>query len=627
MNLLDKILYPVDLKNLEIEDLKKLTNEIRSMVIGIASEKGGHLGASLGVVELTVALHYIFNTPEDILIWDVGHQAYPHKILTGRKDFMSTIRQLDGISGFTKRKESIYDPFGAGHSSTSISSGLGFAVARDIKNQDHHVISVIGDGAMSAGMAYEALNNAGVIHSKMLVILNDNKMSIAPAVGAMSSYLAKLLSSKKYYKAKNIAKNALNYMPKFFEDIVRRIKKCTKHLATGNNFFEEIGFHYIGPVDGHNLEQLLQILKNIRENDQIDKPTLLHIITEKGRGFESPEKSLESYHAVSPFDLQTKIQKRPEKSFLSYTKIFANTLIKIAKADKEVIAITAAMPSGTGLDLMMKELPNQVIDVGIAEQHAVTFAAGLAASGIKPFVAIYSTFLQRAYDQIVHDVAIQSLPVRFMIDRAGLVGADGPTHAGSFDLAYLCNLPNFICMAPSDGMELSKMVMTAYTINHCPCSIRYPKAETDFIMFDYESQPLEIGKARIIEEGEKIAILSIGTRLAECMKVSKMLQDDGYDITIVDARFAKPLDCELISRLASSHAIMITVEEGVVGGFGSHVSQFLLNNNLLTDSLKFRALCLPDSFMEQDTVQQMYENAGLNASGIYKIIKDLLLCQ
>ncbi|WHQ47142.1 MAG: 1-deoxy-D-xylulose-5-phosphate synthase [Candidatus Midichloria sp.] len=623
MSLLDRVSLPFNLRGLKIEDLKVLSGEIREVIIKIASEKGGHLGASLGVVELTIALHYIFNTPEDILIWDVGHQTYPHKILTGRKDLMPTIRQPGGIAGFTKRNESMYDPFGAGHSSTSISAALGFAAARDIKKQNNHVISVIGDGAMSAGMAFEALNNASMFHTKMLVILNDNKMSIAPAVGAMSSYLAKLLSSRQYYKARNIAKNALHYTP-FFEKVVKNIQKCTKHLATGSNFFEEIGFHYIGPVDGHNLNQLIPVLRNIRDNDQINKPILLHIMTEKGRGFDSPEKSLESYHAVLPFDLQTKIQKKPEKSYISYSKIFASTLTKIAKQDKEVIAITAAMPSGTGLDLMIKELPEQVYDVGIAEQHAVTFAAGLAACRSKPFVAIYSTFLQRAYDQIVHDVAIQSLPVRFMIDRAGVVGADGPTHAGSFDLSYLCNLPNFICMAPSDEIELSRMVLTAYHINHCPSSVRYPKTETTSIEFNYEPEILKIGKGRIIKKGEKIAILSLGTRLRECIKTSKMLSKDGYDITIADARFAKPLDMELIRDLASSHQILLTVEEGALGGFGSNVAQFLLNEGLLDSKLKFRSLCLPDYFIEQNTVQQMYEEAGLNASNIYQTIKNLL---
>ncbi|MDJ1304980.1 MAG: 1-deoxy-D-xylulose-5-phosphate synthase [Candidatus Midichloria sp.] len=623
MSLLDRVSLPFDLKRLKIEDLKVLSDEIREVIIKIASEKGGHLGASLGVVELTVALHHIFNTPEDILIWDVGHQAYPHKILTGRKDLMSTIRQPGGISGFTKRNESIYDPFGAGHSSTSISAALGFAAARDIKKQNNHVIAVIGDGSMSAGMAFEALNNASMLNTKMLVILNDNKMSIAPAVGAMSSYLAKLLSSRQYYKARNIAKNALHYTP-FFEKVVKNVQKCTKRLATGSNFFEEIGFHYIGPVDGHSLDQLIPVLRNIRDNDQVNKPILLHIRTEKGRGFDSPEKSLESYHAVLPFDLQTKIQKRPEKSYLSYSKVFASTLTKIAKKNKEVVAITAAMPSGTGLDLMIKELPDQVYDVGIAEQHAVTFAAGLAAAGTKPFVAIYSTFLQRAYDQIIHDVAIQSLPVRFMLDRAGLVGADGPTHAGSFDLAYLCNLPNFICMAPSDEDELAKMVFTAYQTNHCPSAVRYPKAETNSIEFNYELEPLEIGKGRVIQKGEKIAILSLGTRLQECIKTSEMLKKDGFDITIADARFAKPIDTELIRDLASSHEILLTVEEGAIGGFGSSVAQFLLNDGLLDGKLKFRLLCLPDYFIEQNTVQQMYEEAGLNTHYIYQTIKNLL---
>ena len=624
MDLLDKVSFPEELKDLKIEELEALSDEIRSLVINVVAKKGGHLGASLGVVELTIALHYVFNTPEDILIWDVGHQVYPHKILTGRKKLIYTIRQPGGISGFTKRGESIYDPFGAGHSSTSISAALGFAAAMKIRQQENYVIAVIGDGAMSAGMAYEALNNAGALPCRTLVILNDNEMSIAPAVGAMSSYLAKLLSSKQYYRAKNIAKGALHYVPEFIEKVMKNVKKCTKNFAQGSNIFEEIGLRYIGPVDGHNLKQLIHVLNNIKNNGQLNKPVLLHVITEKGRGFDSPEKSLESYHAVLPFDLETKIQKKPEKSYLSYTKVFAKVLTDIAKNDSEVIAITAAMPSGTGLDLMMKDLPNQVYDVGIAEQHAVTFAAGLAAAGAKPFVTIYSTFLQRAYDQVVHDVAIQSLPVRFMIDRSGLVGADGPTHSGSFDLAYLGNLPNFICMAPSDEFELTRMVATAYQINHCPCSIRYPRADTMSLEFDYKPEPLEIGKGRVVKQGEKIAILSLGTRLNECLKTAQMLEEDGHNITIADARFLKPLDHELIKELATKHHIMLTIEEGAIGGFGSQVVHYILNNGLLDNGLKFRVLCLPDCFIEQNTIQQMYEEAGLNASGMYKAIKDLL---
>ena len=625
MNLLDKVSFPEELKSLKIEELEALSNEIRNFIISIAAKRGGHLGASLGVVELTVALHYVFNTPEDILIWDVGHQSYSHKILTGRKNVMDTIRNPGGIAGFTKRSESIYDPFGAGHSSTSISAALGFAAAMKIRQQENYVIAVIGDGAISAGMAYEALNNASALPNRTLVVLNDNEMSIAPAVGAMSVYLAKLLSSKRYYRAKNIARNALHYVPSFVEKIMKNVKKCTKHFAQGSNIFEEMGFHYIGPIDGHDLKQLIPVLTNIKNNDQLNRPILLHVITEKGRGFSSPEKSLESYHAVLPFDLETKIQKKPKESYISYTKVFAKVLTNIARNDPEVIAITAAMPSGTGLDLMVKELPNQVYDVGIAEQHAVTFAAGLAAAGIKPFVAIYSTFLQRAYDQIVHDVAIQSLPVKFMIDRAGLVGADGPTHAGSFDLTYLGNLPNFICMAPSDEFELARMIMTAYQINHCPCSIRYPRADTKSLTFDhYKLEPLEIGKGKVIKQGTEIAILSLGTRLSECLKVAQMLEDKGYDITVVDARFLRPLDHELIKELAMNHQIMLTVEEGVLGGFGSRVAQYLLNNGLLDNRLKFRSLYLPDCFIEQNTVHQMYEDAGLNASGIYRIIQGLL---
>ena len=625
MNILDKISFPSDFRMLDTESLRALSNQIRELLIEVASQNGGHLGASLGVVELTIAMHHVFNTPDDKIIWDVGHQAYPHKILTGRKDLIYNIRKHGGISGFTKRAESEYDVFGAGHSSTSISAALGFAIANKIHTTKQHVISVIGDGAISAGMAYEALNNAGISNNRLIIVLNDNKMSIAPVVGGMSTYLAKLLSSRRYHQAKSIAKNALNYTPEVIERTLKNIKQCTKNLVTGTNFFEELGFHYIGPIDGHDLDQLITVMKNIRDNDVMQKPILLHTITEKGKGFDSPEKSQESYHAVLPFDIKTKIQNKPLNPLLSYTKIFAKTLTDMAKKDREIIAITAAMPSGTGLNSMMKELPHQVFDVGIAEQHAVTFAAGLAAAGLKPFVAIYSTFLQRAYDQIVHDVAIQSLPVRFMIDRAGLVGADGPTHAGSFDISYLANLPNFICMAPSDEFELADMIATAlFSITDKPSSIRYPRAETNSASFNYHPNPLVIGKGKLVQQGDAIAIISLGTRLKECIKASEMLLQEGHQITIVDARFIRPLDEELIKDIANSHKIIITVEEGVVGGFGSHVAQFLLANRLLDRGLKFRSLFLPDYFIAQNTIHEMYEEAGLNAKNIYHTIKNLL---
>lgn len=625
MKLLDAIHYPGDLKKIDRSALNKVCIELRERIIEVVSKNGGHLGASLGVVELTVALHYVYNTPKDLIIWDVGHQAYAHKIITGRNDSINTIRQSNGISGFTKRSESIYDPFGAGHSSTSISAALGMAAARDIMQENHKVIAIIGDGAISAGMAYEALNNAGVLNTDVLIILNDNKMSISPAVGSMSNYLAKLLSWKKYYQAKNIAKNFLYHVPNFINQFCKKIKKCAKQWATNGNFFEEMGLHYIGPVDGHDLDNLITILQNIKNNDAVGKPILLHLITEKGRGFNSPEKSLESYHAISPFDINTKIQLKQQKKYLTYTDVFANSLLEFAKKDKKVVAITAAMASGTGLWLLQQHVPKQVYDVGIAEQHAVTFAAGLAAANMKPFVVIYSTFLQRGYDQIVHDVAIQSLPVKFMIDRAGFVGQDGATHAGSFDISYLINLPNFICMAPSSASELMHMIATAYYIDNAPCAIRYPKMNTEVDTFHAEVEPLEIGKGRIIQEGKEIAVLSLGARLNEIIKADILLQEDGFKITIADARFAKPIDEDLIKHLAQNHKILITIEEGAIGGFGSVVMHYLSRNDLLNANLKFHMLCFPDLFLEHhSTIESMYSAVSLDSVGIYRQIKALI---
>jgi 1-deoxy-D-xylulose-5-phosphate synthase len=624
--ILDSINYPQDLKNLDTEGLKQVAQELREDIISIISRTGGHLGAGLGVVELTVALHYVFNTPKDLLVWDIGHQAYPHKYLTGRKDKMHTIRQPGGISGFLKRTESEYDVFGAGHSSTSISAALGLAVARDINEEEHDVIAVIGDGSISAGMAYEAMNNAGHLKNRLIVILNDNKMSIAPAVGAMSQYLCRLMSSKPYLSVRNIAKNILHHMPEAVESIAKKAKRYAKDFATGGNFFEEMGFHYIGPVDGHNLDQLVPLLKNIKNAKEITSPILLHVITEKGKGFESPEKCLEGYHAVSKFDLETKIQDKPKDSKPTYTKIFANSLIDIARKDEKVVGITAAMPSGTGLNKFAESFPDRMYDVGIAEQHAVTFAAGLALNNVKPFVAIYSTFLQRAYDQVVHDVAIQSIPVRFAIDRAGLVGGDGPTHAGAFDIAYLAMLPNFVVMAPSDELELMRAVHTAHLINDRPSAFRFPRGEVVGVAIPANIEPFEIGKGRIMREGSEVAILSLGTRLEEALKAHNEIKNScGLEITVADARFAKPLDEELILRLAEKHKVLITVEEGAIGGFGSHVMQFLSKQGLLDDGrLKFRSLCFADTFIDHNSQHAMNEEAGVNASSIVKQILHLL---
>lgn len=623
--LLDDITYPQDLRKIALTKLPQVADELREDLINIISKTGGHLGAGLGVIELTIALHYVFDTPNDLLVWDIGHQAYPHKYLTGRKHLMHTIRQPEGISGFLRRSEGIYDVFGAGHCSTSVSAALGLAVGRDFVNKKHDVIAVIGDGALSAGMAYEAMNNAGHLKNRMIVILNDNKMSIAPAVGGMSQYLNRLMSSSPFLSVRSVAKNFFKYMPDAIEKVAKKAKKYAKDFAQGGNFFEELGFHYIGPIDGHDLQQLVPILQNIKAAQSIDRPILLHVITEKGKGFHSPESCGESYHAVSKFDLETKIQHKSSSTKPTYTKVFAKQLTSLAVEDEKIVAITAAMPSGTGLNIFAAQFPERMFDVGIAEQHAVTFAAGLAMTEIKPFVAIYSTFLQRAYDQVVHDVAIQCLPVRFMIDRAGLVGGDGPTHAGSFDICYLANLPNFVVMAPSDEVELMKMVMTSYHINDRPSAVRFPRGEVVGTDIPTTIEPLIVGKGRVIQQGENIAILSLGTRLQEAKKAAAlMLQKYGIKITIADARFAKPLDTGLIRELATQHNILITLEEGAIGGFGAHVAKLLTEEGLLDNGLKLRTLCLPDYFIEHNDVEKMYEVAGLNASSIIELLEKLM---
>ena len=618
--LLDKVKIPADMKDFSDEELKQLAKELRQETIDAVSVTGGHLGAGLGVVELTVALHNVFDTPKDALIWDVGHQTYPHKILTGRRDKIRTLRSGGGLSGFTKRSESEYDPFGAGHSSTSISAALGMAVARDKSGEDNEVIAVIGDGAMSAGMAFEALNNAGSLDKRLIVILNDNDMSIAPPVGAMSAYLSRLISSKAFISFRNIAKKAVKKLPKYFERAVKKTEQYAKNIATGGNFFEEMGFYYIGPIDGHNLDHLLPVLRNVRDQKS-DHPILIHVVTEKGHGFGSPESCDEKHHAVKKFDVVTKIQIKSKKNAPTYTEVFANQLISEAKKDDKILAITAAMPSGTGLDKFEAAFPDRMYDVGIAEQHAVTFAAGLAAKGYKPFVAIYSTFLQRAYDQVVHDVAIQNLPVRFAIDRAGLVGADGATHAGSFDITYLASLPNFIVMAAADENELARMIATASVIDNAPCAFRYPRGEATGIELDINIKPLEIGKGRIVKEGSKIAILSLGTRLEESLKAAESLDAKGLSTTVADARFAKPIDKELIEELSKSHEILITIEEGSIGGFGSHVTQYINENNL---DIKTINMFLPDEFIDHNSAEKMYEEAGLNASGIVSKVMESL---
>ena len=614
--ILDKCHSPSDVALLNDEELKLLAHELREETIAAVSGHGGHLGAGLGVLELTVALHHVFDTPKDKIIWDVGHQAYPHKILTGRREQIGTIRQPNGLSPFTKRAESEYDPFGAGHSSTSISAGLGMAVARDQKNEDNEVIAVIGDGALSGGMAYEALNNAGSMNSKLIVILNDNDMSIAPPVGALSAYLSRLISSKAFNRVRNFAKKAASKLPDSIESAAKKTELYAKNMTTGGNFFEEMGFYYVGPVDGHNLDHLIPVLKNIRDSEE-QRPFLIHVVTEKGHGFNSPETSGEKFHAVKKFDLNTLIQEKSTPSHPTYTQVFADSLIKQAEKDDKIVAITAAMPSGTGLDTFGNAFPERTFDVGIAEQHAVTFAAGLATEGFKPFATIYSTFLQRAYDQVIHDVDIQKLPVRFAIDRAGLVGADGPTHAGSYDIAYLSNLPNFVVMAPSDEAELSSAVATSATINDSPSAFRYPRGEGTGVTIPVTPEIWELGKGRIVKNGKKIAILSLGTRLQEALIAAERLDAKGLSTTVADARFAKPLDTQLIEELARSHDILLTVEEGVAGGFSAHVLTHLAERELLSEC-KVKTLTLPDHYIEHGKPYDMYEEAGLNASGIEK---------
>jgi 1-deoxy-D-xylulose-5-phosphate synthase len=615
--LLDLISEPADLKQLSEKQLPQLAAELRQETIDAVSITGGHLGAGLGVVELTTALHYVFDTPRDRLIWDVGHQAYPHKILTGRRADMRTLRQPGGLSGFTKRAESPYDPFGAGHSSTSISAGLGMAVARDTNADDHHVIAVIGDGAMSAGMAYEAMNNAGSSNTRMIVVLNDNDMSIAPAVGALSAYLSRLISSKPYRNLRELFKQITERFPRPLEKTARRAEEYARGMMTGGTLFEELGFFYVGPVDGHNLDHLLPVLKNLRDTDMAG-PVLLHVVTEKGHGHPFSDASHEKYHAVQKFDVVTGTQSKATSNAPNYTAVFADALISEAERDQRVCAITAAMPSGTGLDKFAKRFPDRSFDVGIAEQHAVTFAAGLAADGLKPFATIYSTFLQRAYDQIVHDVAIQKLPVRFAIDRAGLVGADGATHAGSFDIGFLGALPGMVVMAAGDEAELVHMVATARAYDDGPIALRYPRGEGVGVSLPEQGQLLEIGKGRIISEGSSVAVLSFGTRLAECIAAAEDLEARGLKTTVADARFAKPLDTDLITQLAHHHEVLITVEEGAIGGFASHVMQFLSLAGLLDHGLKFRPLTLPDQFIDHNQPAVQYSQAGLDCAGIVR---------
>ncbi len=621
--LLDKILYPKDLRTLEKEKLSQVSEELRAELIEAVAQTGGHLGAGLGVVELTVALHYVFDTPNDKLVWDVSHQCYPHKILTGRKKEIKTLRQGGGLSGFTKRSESEYDPFGAAHSSTSISSTLGISVAKKLSKNSNNVIAVIGDGAMSAGMAYEAMNNAGALKSKLIVILNDNDMSIARPVGAMSKYLARLLSGKIYFSMRETIKLIISAFSKRFSKKAGKAEDILRNLVTGGTLFSELGFYYIGPVDGHDVNNLVTIFDNIK-NANYQGPILIHVITEKGKGYKPAEKSGDKYHGVSKFNILTGEQNKSKSNSPSYTKVFAETLIKHAEKDSKIVGITGAMPSGTGLNLFEKKFPERMFDVGIAEQHAVTFAAGLATEGYKPYAAIYSTFLQRAYDQVVHDVAIQSLPVRFAIDRAGLVGADGPTHAGSFDITYLSTLPNFIVMAASDESELVKMINTSVTINHCPSAFRYPRGNGIGIELPGIDQTLKIGKGRIIKEGKRVGILNFGARLEECKKASEILSKKGISTTIVDARFAKPLDEKLLIEVATNHELILTIEEGSIGGFGSHVMQLFSERGIFDKGLKFRSMVLPDTFIDQDTPNKMYEKAGLDCNSIVQKIEAAL---
>jgi len=620
--LLDQIRSPADVRRLPESALRALANQLRAETVSAVSITGGHLGAGLGVIELTVALHYVFDTPRDRIVWDVGHQAYPHKILTGRRDRIRTLRQGGGLSGFTKRAESEYDPFGAAHSSTSVSASLGMAVARDLDKRANNVVAVIGDGAMSAGMAYEAMNNAGARHTRLIVVLNDNDMSIAPPTGAMSAYLARLVSSRTYRTFRETAKQLAKRLPKFFYDKAQRTEEYSRGFWTGGTLFEELGFFYVGPIDGHNLDHLLPVLRNVR--DMPNGPVLIHVVTKKGKGYPPAEAADDKYHGVNAFDVVTGAQAKPKANAPAYTKVFAQSLVREAAADKKIVAITAAMPSGTGLDLFEAAYPDRIFDVGIAEQHAVTFAAGLATEGYKPFCAIYSTFLQRGYDQVVHDVAIQNLPVRFAIDRAGLVGADGPTHAGAYDIAYLACLPNFTVMAAADEAELVHMVATAAAHDSGPIAFRYPRGEGVGVELPQRGEILPIGKGRILREGSRIAILSLGTRLGEAMKAAEDLAARGLSTTVADARFAKPLDRNLIFKLAADHELLITIEEGAVGGFGAHVLTLLAREGVLDRDLKIRTMTLPDAFQDQDKPEKLYAEAGLDAKGIVETALDAL---
>jgi len=613
--LLDGIVYPADLRLLPESDLPQVADELRRELVDAVSVTGGHLGAGLGVVELTVALHYVFETPRDKLIWDVGHQAYPHKILTGRRDRIRTLRQGGGLSGFTRRSESVYDPFGAAHSSTSISSGLGMAVARDLKGEKNQVIAVIGDGAMSAGMAYEAMNNAGSMDSRLIVVLNDNDMSIAPPVGAMSAYLSRLLSSKSYQSLRHLAREMAKRFPKPLERAAARAEEYARGFVTGGTLFEELGFYYVGPIDGHNLDHLLPVLRNVRDSTECG-PVLVHVVTQKGRGYAPAEAAADKYHGVVKFDVATGAQVKGKAGAPSYTAVFAKALMAEAAADDRIVAVTAAMPSGTGLDKFAERFPRRCFDVGIAEQHAVTFAAGLACEGMRPFAAIYSTFLQRGYDQVVHDVAIQRLPVRFALDRAGLVGADGATHAGSFDLAYLGCLPEFVVMAAADEAELMHMVATCAAIDDRPSAVRYPRGEGVGVALPERGEALALGHGRVLREGSTIALLSLGTRLSECLKAADELAAMGLSATVADARFLKPLDTDLVERLAREHEVLVTVEEGAVGGFAAHVLQHLARQGLLDRGLKLRPLTLPDRFIDHDAPAKQYDAAGLSAKHI-----------
>ena len=622
-SLLDKINYPADLRKLRKDDLKQLAKELREELIDVVSTTGGHLGAGLGVVELTIALHYVFDTPKDKLVWDVGHQAYPHKIITGRRDRIRTLRKGGGLSGFTKKAESEYDTFGAAHSSTSISSTLGIAVAKSLSNNSNHAIAVIGDGAMSAGMAYEAMNNAGTMKSKLIVILNDNDMSIASPVGAMSSYLARLLSGRTYFGFRETVKSITSVFSKRFKDKASKAETFIRDIVSGGTLFNELGFYYVGPIDGHNLDSLIPVLNNVK-NSKYDGPILIHAVTKKGKGYKPAEDSGDKYHGVSKFNVVTGEQSKLKTNIPSYTKVFANTLVKHAENDTKIIGITGAMPSGTGMDIFGKKFPDRMFDVGIAEQHAVTFAAGLATEGYKPFAAIYSTFLQRAYDQVVHDVAIQNLPVRFAIDRAGLVGADGPTHAGTFDITYLSTLPNFVVMGASDEAELVRMINTAVSINDRPSAFRYPRGNGLGVKLPEINEILKIGEGKIVKEGKKVAILSFGGRLQESLKAANSLEAKGISTTVADARFAKPLDKKLIMDLCLNHEVLITIEEGSIGGFGSHVFQMLSERGIFDKGLKIRSMILPDQFIDQDTPENMYKAAGLDAQAIEQRIVDVL---